>query len=212
MPASAADRDLVQRIRSGDEAAWEECIAKFEGRLVAFVRSRLKDHTLAEDIVQETFIGFLTALPNFDDQTPIQAFLFSIAAHKITDQLRRSGRRPTLPLIVSNDDSPGVEPAGSSRVASSIARSREMHVAQETVVAKCLADLIKQWRRTGEFERLKCMELLFVRGYPNKDAASELGISEQAVANHKYFVVAKLKEAAEQANLRNFDPAGLGLE
>lgn len=212
MPASDADKDLVRRIRSGDEAAWQQCIDKFEGRLLAFVRSRLHDHTSAEDIVQETFVGFLTALPNFDDDTPIQAFLFSIAAHKLTDHLRRSGRRPALPLLSGNSSRSGYEPTGRARVASSLARSRELHATEEVVIANCLGELIRQWRTNGEYERLKCIELLFVRGRANKDVAAELNISEQAVANHKYFVVNKLKEAAGRANLLDFDPARLGVE
>ena len=38
-------------------------------------------------------------------------------------------------------------------------------------------------------------------GWPNRDVATFLEISEQAVANHKYFVVSKLKAAAKDARL-----------
>ena len=54
--------------------------------------------------------------------------------------------------------------------------------------------LIRQWSERGDFERLKCIELLFVGGWSNKAVAERLGISEQAVANHKHFVLAKLKD------------------
>ena len=57
-----------------------------------------------------------------------------------------------------------------------------------------------------------CLELLFVLGWSNKQAAQRLGISEQSVANHKHFVVTKLKEAAKRARLRNFNPAEFGTE
>ncbi|MFM8582426.1 MAG: RNA polymerase sigma factor, partial [Planctomycetaceae bacterium] len=97
MPADEVDRLLVARIRAGDASAWQECIARFEGRLLAFVDSRLRDHAASEDVVQETFLGFLTALPNYHDDTPLESFLFAIAAHKLTDHLLRQGRRPALP-------------------------------------------------------------------------------------------------------------------
>src|SRR6516225_11635175 len=97
-----ADRLLIDRIRAGDQNAWAECIGRFEGRLLAFVDSRLNDRATAEDVVQETFLGFLVGLPNYDDATPPETFLFSIAAHKLTDVLRRKGRRPTLPLLVAD--------------------------------------------------------------------------------------------------------------
>src|ERR1700704_5847123 len=92
--SSESDRLLVQQIRQGDARAWEHLIARYEGRLLAFVHRRLRDRTASEDVVQETFIGFLNSLPNFDDRRELQTYLFTIASHKITDQLRRMGRRP----------------------------------------------------------------------------------------------------------------------
>ena len=210
MPADDADRLLIARIRRGEAAAWEECIARFEGRLLAFVEGRLGRRAAAEDVVQETFLGFLVSLPNYDEATPLEAWLFTIAAHKLTDALRREGRRPTLPLMSSEGD--GVrEPAGPGRAASSLARSRERRVAEEQVVGGCLGELIAQWKSRGEFERLACVELLFVLGLSNKEAAGRLGIGEQAVANHKHFVVTKLKEAATRARLRDFDLGAVGV-
>lgn len=211
MPASADDRDLIRRIRTGEESAWTECIARYEGRLQAFVVSRLRDRAMAEDLVQEAFVGFLTALPNYDDQTPVETFLFAITAHKITDALRRQGRRPTLPLNASDGGDAASELPGSARVASSIARSQERRGGEEELVAGCLQLLIQQWRQKEEFIRLHCVELLFVKGVTNKQAAEMLGLSEQEVANHKFFVVSKLKEAARAAGRDDFDPRDFGI-
>ena len=97
-PAAESDALLVERIRQGQSDAWNELIARFEGRLLAFVESRIGNRAASEDVVQESFIGFLTSLPNFDVSRPLESYLFSIAAHKLTDHLRREGRRPTLPM------------------------------------------------------------------------------------------------------------------
>lgn len=197
-----ADQLLIQQVRSGDAASWEQFIGRYEGRLLAFVNARLANRSLSEDIVQETFIGFLTSLPNYDESTPVESFLFAIAAHKLTDALRKQGRRPTVPLLAPvNEEGQSPEPAGNARRASSLMRSREDRTAEQTVVARCLSDLVEQWLSNSEFERLQCSELLFVLGWPNRDVATFLGISEQAVANHKYFVVSKLKDAAKNAQL-----------
>src|SRR5712671_2052252 len=91
---SETDRLLIQQIRQGDPRAWENLIARYEGRLLAFVERRLHDRSTSEDVVQETFIGFLNSLPHFDDRRELQTYLFTIASHKITDHLRRSGRHP----------------------------------------------------------------------------------------------------------------------
>jgi RNA polymerase sigma-70 factor (ECF subfamily) len=184
---------LVVEVRRGSEQAWQDLIARYEGRLFAFVDSRLRNRTAAEDIVQDTFLGFLVSLPNYDSATPLETYLFSIAAHKLTDALRRKGRRPTIPLLIQ--DSQG----------------RERRVAEEQVVAECMRSLIEGWKVSAELERLQCIELLFVLGWTNKAVAERLGITEQAVANHKHFVVAKLKEAAKKARLRDFNVADFGL-
>lgn len=209
------DSSLLSGAKRGEAVSWERLIARYEGRLLAFAESRLNDRASAEDVVQETFLGFLTALPNYDEQTPLESFLFAIAAHKLTDVLRRKGRRPALSLMLRDDSSSGAdshsgravhrEPAGRERKASSMARSVERRVIVERVLGDSLRGLIQAWYSRGEFERLRCVELLFVLGWSNKDVASRLGLSEQTVANHKSFVVGKLKDAAATARLRDID-------
>ncbi len=209
------DSSLLSGVKRGEAVSWERLIARYEGRLLAFAESRLGDRAAAEDVVQETFLGFLTAIPNYDEQTPLESFLFAIAAHKLTDVLRRKGRRPALTLMPRDDSSSGAdsqsgrtahrEPAGRERKASSMARSAERRVVVERVLGDSLRGLIQSWYSRGEFERLQCVELLFVLGWSNKDVAARLGITEQAVANHKSFVVGKLKDAATTARLRDID-------
>ena len=209
-----ADRLLIDRVRSGDAGAWEEFIARYEGRLLAFADSRLRNRAKAEDVVQEAFLGFLVSLPNYDETQSLEAWLFAITAHKLTDALRKEGRRPTVPLFPSKrgDSSSGREPAGRARVASSIARSREGRDAQAALLRSALRDLIAGWKAGGEWERLMCCELLFVAGLRNKEVAERLAITEQAVANHKYFAVNKLKAAAEESKLRDADLKAFGVE
>ena len=205
MSISPDDASLLKEIRRGDPQAWEVFIRRFEGRLLSFVEVRLSDRSSAQDVVQETFLGFLTSLPNYDEKTPLESFLFAIAAHKLTDALRRIGRRPMLPLLIPSDSGTGEEPVARTRKASSMARSSESHVAMERVIGDTMRSLVQTWLSRGDFERLKCIELLFALGWSNKDVAASLEISEQAVANNKSFVIQKLKAAAEQARLRNID-------
>jgi RNA polymerase sigma-70 factor, ECF subfamily len=198
---SQADALLVRRIREGDGEAWSELIARFEGRLLAFIESRTRRRSVAEDIVQETFIGFLTSLPNFDWRRPLEGYLFSIAAHKLTDYLRREGRRVTLPLVPEGSDVSSWEPAGSARPASSIARSGERRNLEEAALAPAIAEQVEHFQRQGQWDKLRCAELLFVRGWSNKETAARLGLGEQAVANYKHDFIAKLRTAVRAQGL-----------
>ena len=194
-PVADHDQLLLTGIRERNPTAWEQLIRRYEGRLQAYATSRLGDAVAAEDVVQETFVGLLLALPNYNSaQTPLEPFLFSIAAHKLTDALRRRGVRPRL---LEDDTSL----SGRMRGASTLLRSHERAGQRSTVIQTVLQELIHQWFSRGEYERLKCIELLFVAGHSNQSVASRLGLTEQAVANHKAFVMQKLRDAARRAGL-----------
>lgn len=201
MPTTDADKLLIQQVRSGDGRAWQQLIDRYEGRLLAFVDSRLHDRASSEDTVQETFIGFLTSLPNYDEERDLEAYLFSIASHKLTDHLRKQGRRPIDQLGSDDHGRPLDEVPGNARAASSIARSDERRIKEEHHLTEALGGLIRDWMAKGDFDRLRCLELLIVSGWANKDVARHLGITEQAVASYKFQAIARLKELARRAGL-----------
>ncbi|HEY1785765.1 MAG TPA: sigma-70 family RNA polymerase sigma factor [Pirellulales bacterium] len=192
MPIAESDQLLVERVRAGVPEAWQELIARYEGRLLAFVESRLACTAAAEDVVQETFLGFLTSLPNYDERRPLEGYLFSIAAHKLTDHLRREGRRPALPLSVTNSSGQW-QPVAGGRGASSLVRSGERRDLEETALVAALAEQIDRLRGRDEWRQLACLELLFVRGWPNQQVAAALGLSQQAVANTKSEFLERLR-------------------
>jgi RNA polymerase sigma-70 factor (ECF subfamily) len=194
MPQSPeVDTLLIQRIRSGDGDAWGDLIGRYEGRLLAFVESRLRNRAASEDIVQEAFVGFLNSLPNYDGRRPLESYLFSICAYKLTDHLRREGRRPSVPMSAGADSSGEWQLPGSARVASSIARSGERQKLEERALVDALREQVDRWKDRGDWSKLCCIELLFVRGWPNKDVANQLEISEQQVANFKFDFVARMR-------------------
>jgi RNA polymerase sigma-70 factor, ECF subfamily len=201
MPDTAAVL-LIDEIRAGRPEAWARLIAEYEGRLLAFVESRLRNRAAAEDVVQDTFIGFLTSLPNYDPRRPLESWLFSIAAHKLTDSLRREGRRPALPLSSGKgSDAADHQIAGADRPASSIARSGERRDLEAQALAIALCEQFDKWRTAGDWQKIKCMELLFVRGAANKEVAMLLGITEQQVANFKFDFLERLKSQLRRQSL-----------
>jgi RNA polymerase sigma-70 factor, ECF subfamily len=201
MATTDAERLLIRQVRAGDSQAWQQLIERFEGRLLAFVDSRIHDRAASEDAVQETFVGFLTSLPHYDEGRDLEAYLFSIAAHKLTDHLRKQGRRPIDQFGSDDHGRPLDEVPGHGRAASSIARSDERRQAEERLLAEALGTLVQEWKARSDFDRLKCLELLIVKGWANKDVAKHLGLTEQAVASYKFQTIARLKEMARRAGL-----------
>lgn len=194
-----SDRVLIQQIRNGDDTAWTQLVARYQGRIFAFAVNRLRDKPTAEDVVQETFVGFLHSLPAFDDRRELQKYLFTIASYKITDQLRRQGRRPPhlsdSSARLSNQIDSGL-PA-----ASSIARSDERRDLERTAIAHCLGQMLREWLTRGEYLRVQVLELLLVKGWGNLEVARHLGIDEQKVANWRFAATRKLGESLRSASL-----------
>ncbi len=196
------DRALIRRIRGGDTDAWNDLIGRYEGRLLAFVDSRLSNRSASEDIVQEAFIGFLNSLPNYDGNRSLESYLFSICAYKLTDHLRREGRRPAIPLSTGTDASSAQwQLQGKARPASSIARSGERKRIEELAIAEAISEMIGKWQSKGDFLKLKCIELLIVKGVANKSAASMLSITEQQVANFKFDFISRLRTLIKRQGL-----------
>jgi RNA polymerase sigma-70 factor (ECF subfamily) len=198
--AASSDQLLVARIRAGEPDAWNELIARFEGRLLAFVEGRIGRRSVGEDVVQETFLGFLNSLPNFEDSRPLESYLFSIAAHKLTDHLRREGRRPTLPLATGPSGVDWEPPAG-GRAVSSMMRSGERRGLEEAALLQALQDQLERLRGKREWQKLQCLELLFLRGWANRDVATQLSMSEQQVANFKFEFIARLRTLIRKQGL-----------
>jgi RNA polymerase sigma-70 factor (ECF subfamily) len=197
---SESDRLLIQQIRQGDKRAWETLIGRYEGRLLAFIQRRLRDRAASEDIVQETFIGFLNSLPNFDEKRELQTYLFTIASHKLTDHLRRSGRHPLTSL--SETATEVLNRQFDTRLgASSRARQAERQQLENAAIVRCLGQILRGWQDKGDWTRMKVMELLWVRGWANRDVAAYLDVSEQQVANFRFAAVKKLSELIGAAGL-----------
>ena len=202
MPTSThPDALLIESIRRGKPDAWTDLIAQYEGRLLSFVDSLLRRRAASEDVVQETFIGFLTSLPNYDHRRPLESWLFTIASHKLTDHLRREGRRPAIPLSSADGTGGHWEPAGAGRPASSIARSGERRQLETEALAEAIRRQLDGWRAGGDWQKVKCMELLFIVGESNKSVAEQLGLTEQQVANFKFDFLERLRKFIKQQRL-----------
>ena len=72
---------------------------------------------------------------------------------------------------------------------------------ESAAISRGLKQMIDQWQAKGEFARIQVLELLFVKGWANKDVAKFLEMSEQQVANYRFAAVKKLSEITRDAGL-----------
>ncbi len=91
--------------------------------------------------------------------------------------------------------------AGLERGPSTIVRSAERRGFEDDSLAAAMGDLIDRWREKSDWTKLKCLEMLFVRGRCNKTVANRLGLSEQQVANYKSDFLIQLKKMIRKQGL-----------
>ncbi|MGD2110143.1 MAG: sigma-70 family RNA polymerase sigma factor [Phycisphaerae bacterium] len=192
-PGESADQFLVEQIRKGSQPAWRQLIDRYTGRLFAFARARTASLSDAEDLVQETFVGFLQSVGHYDSARPLETYLFTILRYKLYDLLRQ--RKPNV--VSEPVDAEGwwdhVVP-GSSETPSGVAVLAEAQEQQERLLVDVLRQLIAELREREAFNDLRVIELTFFAGKRNLDIADLLSMDQKAVAGVKFRAIQKLQK------------------
>jgi len=92
------DAELLQHYSKGDEAAFREIVNRYKNSLYAFLKQFLNQSDLVDDVFQETFLQLFTSRKSFDPSRPLRPWLFTIAANKAKDALRKSQRTAAVPI------------------------------------------------------------------------------------------------------------------
>lgn len=93
MDDQPSDDALMARFCRGDEAAFDVLYDRYAPQLETFLRRFVRDQTLAEDLLQTTFLSFVRARGRYVATRGLRAWIFSIAANAGRDALRRRGTR-----------------------------------------------------------------------------------------------------------------------
>jgi RNA polymerase sigma-70 factor (ECF subfamily) len=101
-----SDSELLARYGAGDELAFRELVTRYKNSLYVFLRQFLNRQDLVEDVFQETFLQLYTSRASFDQSRPLRPWLFTIAANKAKDALRKRQRTAAIPIgtIADSDD------------------------------------------------------------------------------------------------------------
>jgi RNA polymerase sigma-70 factor (ECF subfamily) len=103
-----SDSKLLARFRSGDEAALDILLSRYERPLFQLLVGLLRDHHQAEDALQETFVRALERLDDVDPEH-LRGWLFTVAYHQALVLRRRRKTRAADPLTeaAAPDGDPG---------------------------------------------------------------------------------------------------------
>ncbi len=90
--------NLLDRLRAGEEAAFEELVHREGGRLLALTRHLLRGEEEARDAVQETFLAAFRSLDRFRGESSLSTWLHRIAVNTALMRLRSSSRHPEVSI------------------------------------------------------------------------------------------------------------------
>ncbi len=98
------DELLVSRCQRRDQAAWEELVERWNGRLLYYLRRILDDEQEAWNTLQEVWIKALRGIRSLRDNRRLAPWLYSIAHHTAMSHYRKRYTRPKREDAVNVDE------------------------------------------------------------------------------------------------------------
>jgi RNA polymerase sigma-70 factor, ECF subfamily len=92
----ADDHPLVERLRAGDEEAFMDLVARWSPSMLRVARMYVPSQAVAEDVVQETWLGVLNGIDRFEGRSSLRTWVFSILVNRA--RTRGERERRTVPF------------------------------------------------------------------------------------------------------------------
>jgi RNA polymerase sigma-70 factor (ECF subfamily) len=83
------DAELLSRLRAGDEDAFVMLVARYQGPMLRLARSMVATQAVAEEAVQDTWMGVVRGIEHFEGRSSFKTWLFRI----LTNRVRSAGSR-----------------------------------------------------------------------------------------------------------------------
>jgi len=104
------DHTVLQRLRAGDERAFEALVAQHDRSLRRVARTFVRTDSAVEDVVQDTWLGVIRGLDEFAGRSSLRTWIFAILINQARTRAVRDAR--SLPFSALEDPlGPTVEPS-----------------------------------------------------------------------------------------------------
>lgn len=103
------DAELVRHARAGDRVSFTSLVRRHGGALLRFARLFVRDESVAEEVVQDTWLAVLDGLDGFEERASFKTWLFRILANRARTRATREGRTVSFSSLTPEDE-PAVSP------------------------------------------------------------------------------------------------------
>lgn len=90
--ASEAELRLVDALKRGDEAAFMALVEQFHVTMIRIARRYVSNSDIAEEVVQETWLGVLHGLDHFEQRSSLKTWIFRILLNRAKSRASREAR------------------------------------------------------------------------------------------------------------------------
>jgi len=163
---------LVERIRTGDAAAFAELVEAHYNALVRFVASVLGDADGAEDVVQDVMHRVWERRAQLDPTRAIRTYLFTAARNHALNRSKRERARRRLIDVITWD--------AKSEDVSALAPDMELDVRAKTGEETARFDALARAVAALPERRRAALALRFEQGMTHAEVGAVLGVSEKA--------------------------------
>ena len=96
------ERALVLALRSGDEAAFTDLIDRYTPSLLRVASSYVRSRAVAEEVVQEAWLGVLRGIDRFEGRSSLKTWIFRVAVNVAKTRATREAR--SIPFSALTDE------------------------------------------------------------------------------------------------------------
>src|SRR5215217_3669383 len=107
---TADEAELIARLRAGDEQAFEALVARHYGAMLAVARTYVKSRAVAEEVVQDAWLGLLESLDRFEGRSSLKTWILAILVNKAKTRGVREARSVPFASLAYDRDEPAVDP------------------------------------------------------------------------------------------------------
>jgi RNA polymerase sigma-70 factor, ECF subfamily len=183
-----ADALLVERVKQGDQRAFEMLVVKYQRRIERLIGRMVRDTDLVQDIAQESFIRAYRALPQFRGESAFYTWLYRIAVNTAKKALMDMKRDPIVTESAlrgkgDDDDEPTRADAELSdgETPDALLASKEIAAAVNAAI-EALSEDLRQAITLREIEGLAYEEIAEVMNCPIGTVRSRIFRAREAIA------------------------------
>ena len=179
---------LVRRAQSGDEAAFQEIVQKYQSKVFSIIHGIVRQRNDAEDIAQQVFYKIYFSIRNFDFRSSLITWIYKITVNECFDYLRKKKvRKLVYESDLSEDEVRRVE---NTEPATNRTPGADVLLAGRDYVVKLMAKVSPEERNL--------LILKEVEGYSVEELAGMLNMNENTIKVKLFRARQKLVKAAQR--------------